>query len=419
MALVLSNPSLEAAGSSKNSTANTCDKNSTSYQESSGTAVVGRAPVCPSLSQEIWATILSFVPDLDLWVTCRQVSRTLRVEAEREFRDIRLYPVLKYNFDLQVKNSICEVLLSISGYGWRSFNPSGDRVRYGVEIECKNKAALTKSYVTAIQYAMRFPMVNFQRTLILDFVVSPGCLEYSQSARLDDTYTHLEIPDLEYHFDDSSPPEEAMHEVSFNWRAFANRFFERDLIARSLVKRMPDFFGSDRDPWEDLRQEFQALLDQGRPIITNDQYQLYEERLPTGMDIELYFLVYLKQLKRAFAKMGRSLDLEQESPVTDPFAGGDGITLKNVDLIREIVKRRLAEQNAGRLRNMLLCNGYKPNPLGKGKNKDWVKWPHHPNAGCCRQSKNPNHCRCNPAIQSEKCPLCAPGNGRRTCFEEV
>lgn len=49
-----------------------------------------RAPRCPPLPAETWGEILVNVEDLDLWVICRQVSRTLRLEAEREFARNRL-----------------------------------------------------------------------------------------------------------------------------------------------------------------------------------------------------------------------------------------------------------------------------------------------------------------------------------------
>lgn len=49
-----------------------------------------RIPQCPALPLEMWAHIFTFVDEVDLWVTCRQVSRTLRAEAEREFAKNRL-----------------------------------------------------------------------------------------------------------------------------------------------------------------------------------------------------------------------------------------------------------------------------------------------------------------------------------------
>ena len=49
-----------------------------------------RVPQCPALPLEMWARIFTFVDEVDLWVTCRQVSQALRAEAERESAKNRL-----------------------------------------------------------------------------------------------------------------------------------------------------------------------------------------------------------------------------------------------------------------------------------------------------------------------------------------
>jgi len=53
-------------------------------------ATVVRTPQCPALPLEMWAHIFTFVDEVNLWVTCRQVSQALRVEAEREIASNRL-----------------------------------------------------------------------------------------------------------------------------------------------------------------------------------------------------------------------------------------------------------------------------------------------------------------------------------------
>lgn len=45
---------------------------------------------CFYLPPELWARIFTYMSPIDLWVTCRQVSRAMRAEAEREFARNRL-----------------------------------------------------------------------------------------------------------------------------------------------------------------------------------------------------------------------------------------------------------------------------------------------------------------------------------------
>ncbi|KAH7093707.1 hypothetical protein FB567DRAFT_178632 [Paraphoma chrysanthemicola] len=158
----------------------------------------------PQLPAELWGQICSYMDDFTLWIVFRQISRTLRQEAEREFATNRL-PNLQITYSCQLMSTTASNLTyNCSTNGTTrliGLSPDGTRARFRVATvnnvckkselyleptaeEIAQTSRLASATISqALQNAdIRFALNNFsevQSSAVLGFYANdngvPGC----------------------------------------------------------------------------------------------------------------------------------------------------------------------------------------------------------------------------------------------------
>jgi hypothetical protein len=97
------------------------------------------SPACRALLAEIWGHICAHVDVFSLWIACRQVSKMVRAEAEREFARTRL-PQLKLGWNCRrtTQDGVCVNFKAGLGDGNTQligFSAEGNRAHFRVRIK--------------------------------------------------------------------------------------------------------------------------------------------------------------------------------------------------------------------------------------------------------------------------------------------
>ncbi|KAH7082602.1 hypothetical protein BKA63DRAFT_501311 [Paraphoma chrysanthemicola] len=181
----------------------------------------------PQLPAELWAQICSYMDDFTLWIVFRQISRTIRPEAEREFATNRL-PNLQITYSCQLKSiAPWHLTYECSTNGPTrliGLSPDGTRARFRVATvnnvrkksdlylapTAQDLAQTSKLASAAISQALQNADIDFASSTISDdHVQSSAVLGFYAS---DNAFPGCQV-DLEN------------LECSFEWRSFLDSFY--------------------------------------------------------------------------------------------------------------------------------------------------------------------------------------------------
>jgi len=187
---------------------------------------------CRPLPAELWGVVCSFVGDLELWITCRQVSRTLRKEAEREFGSARL-PKLQLIWDLRSNGwhedveyfFTSRIKLQQGAAQPPQLNHDGSRVHLQLELKmvyfAPNSGGLVSPTPTGISTARGLAKEATWRSFQ---DANGGPVPGSQSA-----VSNTPISMIGNYTNDTPLPALAVNadasECSFDWKSFLDAFY--------------------------------------------------------------------------------------------------------------------------------------------------------------------------------------------------
>jgi hypothetical protein len=293
----------------------------TSCSLSLGVGAVYSTARCPHLPAEIWARIFTFGDAVSLWVNCRNVSRMLRAEAEREFATTRL-PTLQIEWKFAGGQPFIDggsvtsgELLGVSdNNAFATFSVAIDYP--ACKRPCMEDAVEASARQEKLTRTLRYSDLG------LSYRISPGGMGAAfttQQCSLDGVYNDVHIPSLTVDLDAST--------FTIEWRQFFDEFYHdsayfqkykivseasrpqgnvfpdssADSVDRSLAAHLGDWStctasveGGGKCP------KSGSLLEQPLPWSQN----FGEE------DDSLYTEAYLHRLKRSLAHMEQDLDNE-------------------------------------------------------------------------------------------------------------
>ena len=248
-----------------------------------------------ALPVELWGEIFNHVDEIDLWFTCRQVSRLLRSEAEREMTAHRLQ---KLNFrshfhaKIELHGEITHVLGIIMNPKLENISKDKPRVLYKFQV------AFAPDLVTAQAEEELLGMIKYRldefKISDLDFVERDSRGMSGRQTHIDNFMNKIEIPGLEI--------DAAAKELSFEWRPFLDQFFAEEAYVRHMRPR------SALTEDERLENAERTLRKEGKDFTSRNFGRLLAEN--ELADREIWERAYGLRLKRAFRNAGLVLDVE-------------------------------------------------------------------------------------------------------------
>jgi hypothetical protein len=265
-----------------------------------------------TLPAELWRNIFNYVDEIDLWFTCRQVSRLLRSEAEREMAAHRLQ---KLNFrshfhtKIELHGEITHVLGIIMNPKLENFSKDKPRVLYKFQV------AFAPDLVTAQAEEELLGMIKYRldefKISDLDFVERDSRGMSGRQIHIDNFMNKIEIPGLEI--------DAAAKRLSFEWRPFLDHFFAEEAYVRHMRSR------SALTKDERLENAERMLRAKGQDFTSQNFGHLLAKN---GLeDRAIWERAYGLRLKRAFENAGSTLDVE---------------------MYRDLIRRRCATMDAAR-----------------------------------------------------------------------
>jgi hypothetical protein len=264
------------------------------------------ASIAPTLATsylpaEIWGQVMSYVDNLHLWVVCRQVSKALRSEAEREFAKHR-FKNLHIHWDSAEPRAY---LSKPAGYTFfastkhlLSISPDGLRATFSVSMVYQKPACTyqnvhpdPKMDIKSVHKCVHKLLSNFDDDFGLRLGQSP---ELSQVCQLGPYFCDAPIPKLEF--------ELAGGKISFEWKSFLNGFFGVYAHAQDMARHMHCTELDDTAAEDELLQRFY-----GRKNITWSDRQSWVRSYGSGLALGCLQDAYVKRLARFHEAIGVDL----------------------------------------------------------------------------------------------------------------
>jgi hypothetical protein len=287
--------------------------------------------MCSSLPAEIWASIFTFTDDFTLWVSCRQVTRMLRAEAEREFARTRLCKLRfkwDYSHDFSHRDQLlwCEdtatggTLVGISDdFTTATYNFDISSFWYTHDFEFVEEdpswsPSSTKQTISNILHASDKDLQHRLRRSA-ESLVRHVTYECELNAIVND----VEIPGLAVSLDAGT--------MSFPWKAFLDKFFaDTAYVLRRYPNHTHDYQDFDTS-LEGMCANFGA---------DNDRSDSWVEDFGAESD-EHFVHAYMERIERARRRSAINIDEASAMDGVDEYGLWEGV--------REFVTQRRQDRN--------------------------------------------------------------------------
>ncbi|KAE8844416.1 hypothetical protein PTNB85_02681 [Pyrenophora teres f. teres] len=272
-------------------------------------AIVASVSTRGHLSVELWAHVLHHLDDdYTLWVTCRQVSRDIRAEAEREFAKARLPHLnLIWTFDSDVTRRL------YGRYGDKTdelqcFIDDGMRAQFRLftENERPRTGYTFKQVMEDLTETPDSGELGYLTNILSESVVM-------QTATLGHYANDIYIPGLIFDFEERT--------LAFEWKAFLDNFYKDTTYVNAQKQtktpvrdRAKESLESLHDRIEKQNKIFANFLDPLKFAGKDPFYDVSWESWLDGFDIEDDYLMTAARVERlrcAYSRAGLTLDLNK------------------------------------------------------------------------------------------------------------
>ncbi|KAI4712395.1 hypothetical protein J4E89_002662 [Alternaria sp. Ai002NY15] len=263
------------------------------------------------LPAELWAQILHHVEDeYTLWVICRQVSRTFRAEAEREFAKTRL-PQLRINWasmgEIMHENRLHEFDCNVEDLEFQGLTEDGLRAQFtaAFEYELRNLEGRPEYVRTLYDRTQYKPLLEktFAELIpfrYLDFKKRVDRQYWTRQMALIGGYvSNAQLTEVSIDLDNKT--------IAFDWKTFLNDFFQLTTYVRA--RRQTQGTVSDL-----AKQAFEAFRLQKSPYTKTRLDTLRLERkswvhVYGEEDDDCHTEGYFRRLQSAHSEAGLDFDL--------------------------------------------------------------------------------------------------------------
>jgi hypothetical protein len=304
------------------------------------------------LPAELWAEVFSYLDDpFDVWVICRQVSSSLRKEAEIAFR-WNFLPLLKMHWTLKSEQLRLFVVhaeydtdttdqsFTAASFQLKAISPLRYHGRSGFVSEMERKAMVFKAldykdidFQSRLEHTLNLVTRTPAHKLRMYFDTGPDVNIYMNDTDIPDMNVVFTTEDIKL-----QPPVRRIHSrllrneacffghTSFDWKALTDHFFAEE----AFVRRQQVLQGRNATPHTNLAvmivsvQQRLNAYDDGRGCKNNHPKLVEDEYLrdakaqilpPLDSEKDLYATAYLRRLERSFASANLRIGFRHQVPL--------------------------------------------------------------------------------------------------------